>query len=598
MIAGMKYKTEWNLNLLYKNEKDPALEKDIADLEKACTAFEKKYRKAAYTETLKQLLSALNSYQSLSDSRYYKPFLYFYLRKESNANDAVAQANITLVEKRIADASSKVTFFTLDLAKLSSKQQKQLLRDPLLKEFHYFLKKVFESAKYNLSEPEEQLLMQLTTTSETMWASTHQKLLGNQKVELDGVEMPLAEARVRLPDLPIDKRYDLSDKINRASKEISFMSEAELNAIYTFHNTINQRKKFKTPYSASVLSKENTEKEIKDFIDLVTSYYPLSHRFYKLHAKILGLKKLRMADRRVVVGKVKTVFDFDTTYNIVRASLSRAGEQYGMLLDSFLLNGQIDVFPRVGKQAGGFNISIGVLPSFILLNHVENIDSVETLAHEMGHAIHAKLSEKQPRVYQETPTSTAEVASTFFEQFVALELDQYLSEEERFFMLHKKVVEDIYLIFCQVACFNYELELHELVRIRGQVSAREMALLMQKHIQAYCGPAIEITEDDGYLFVTWHHLRYNFYTYTYAYGGLISRTLFEFWNKNPGYIKKVEQFLSAGSSMSPKDIFKSIGITTDKKFFEAGLKGIEADVDRLEKLSRKWLKTQYSDKTK
>jgi oligoendopeptidase F len=147
---------------------------------------------------------------------------------------------------------------------------------------------------------------------------------------------------------------------------------------------------------------------------------------------------------------------------------------------------------------------------------------------------------------------------------------------------------DMSTIFRQVACFNFELELHNKIRENGQLSKIEISNLMNKHFKSYMGPVFDIKDDDGYFFVTWSHIRRFFYVYSYAYGQLISRALFENWKKDNSYIEKIDQFLSAGKSMSPKDIFKNIGIdTSDPSFFEAGLKAIDADITKLEKLAKK-----------
>jgi oligoendopeptidase F len=131
------------------------------------------------------------------------------------------------------------------------------------------------------------------------------------------------------------------------------------------------------------------------------------------------------------------------------------------------------------------------------------------------------------------------------------------------------------------------LELHEQIRKNGQVSKEDIAKLMTKHLKSYLGESVEVTDKDGYFYVLWSHIRRFFYVYTYAYGQIISRALYEKWKEDPSYAKKIKQFLSAGGSMSPEDIFKMIGIDTSKSsFFEAGLKGIEKDIAKLEKLSQ------------
>ena len=147
-------------------------------------------------------------------------------------------------------------------------------------------------------------------------------------------------------------------------------------------------------------------------------------------------------------------------------------------------------------------------------------------------------------------------------------------------------------IFRQVACFNFELQLHRRIRAEGQLSRGEIAKLLRKHLESYLGPAVRITDDDGYFFVTWSHIRRFFYVYSYAYGQLISRALFENWKADKSYAKKIEQFLSAGCSISPENIFKRAGIdTSNTKFFEAGLRSIEKDIDKLEKLTTKKRRT-------
>lgn len=583
----MKYKTEWNLGLLYKGDKDPQIEKDIRYVESLCSAFEKEYRVKDFVSSAKKLRTALSQYQILSDESLHKPWFYFYLRKDIDSSNAEVRAKSTVVEQRIHAAYNKVTFFVLALGKIPKSQQQTYLNSKDLQEFSYYLERIFLFAKYNLSESEEQLNTLLSQTSQGMWIDAQKKLISEQKVPYKGVFISLSEAREILTELPRDERHELHAEIVAVTKSIGFLAEAELNAIVNYKKILGEKRGYKESYSETILSNENTEKEIKEFTALVTEHFSISHRFFKLHAKLLGQKKLNLSDRRVAVGSIEKKFDFDATLSVTKKALSRAGKTYGDMVDRYVTSGQIDVYPRKGKEQGGYCFSLGSLPTFILLNHANTLRSVETLAHEMGHAIHGELDNHLPIFYQGHSTATAEVASTFFEQFVDLEVEQYLSGEEKMFALHRKIAEDVHTIFCQVACFNFEVELHERIRAEGQLSKEQMAKLMQKHLQAYTGSAMNVSEDEGYTFATWLHIRMFFYTYTYAYGLLISRTLFEKWKENPAYITKVEQFLSAGRSMSPKDIFKSIGIPTNKAFFEAGLKGIEADIIKLEKLAKK-----------
>jgi oligoendopeptidase F len=183
--------------------------------------------------------------------------------------------------------------------------------------------------------------------------------------------------------------------------------------------------------------------------------------------------------------------------------------------------------------------------------------------------------------------AVAEVASTFFEQAVIEKLESVLPKDEQIILLHNKILGDINTVFRQIACFNFETELHRAIRNTGQLSHEEIATLLQKHMQSYMGDTVTVTELDGYQFVSWSHIRRFFYVYSYAYGQLISRSLYTKWKENPTYSQKIKQFLASGSSKSPEDIFKSIGIKTDENFFLAGIKSIEEDIKRLEKMVKK-----------
>ena len=313
--------------------------------------------------------------------------------------------------------------------------------------------------------------------------------------------------------------------MNEVFKSISHFSEAELNAIYTYKKTIDDLRGFKKPYSSVIIGYQNDVRSIENFVDLVTKNFHISHRFYRLHAKLLKQKRLKFADRGSKIGIIKKNFDFESTVEINRRAFAKVGKKYIDWLDSYLKNGQIDVFPKKGKTSGAFCWTIPELSTFVLLNHTSNLRSVETLGHEMGHAFHGELTKAQPIQYRGHSTATAEVASTFFEQIASNEIAETLSNKEKIIFLHNKILGSISTIFRQIACFNFQTELFNMIRLQGQVSKEQLAKLMKKHMESYLGSAVEVTEDDGYDFVYWSHLRWFFYVYSYAYGELISKVL-------------------------------------------------------------------------
>lgn len=587
MMAHMKYRTEWNLGLLYKSEKDPQIEKDMRAIEKACNDFQKKYKGKNFTATAKRLLAALNDYEKLLRITTPKPWWYFTLLTDMNSDNTHAAAMKVKMEQRLNNASNKTVFFMLAIGAIPEHKKKAYLKNQLLARYTHLLETEFDRAKHNLSEKEEQMLTLLTQTSFTMWIDRHQQLIAQQMLTHKGKKIPLTAALYLIPDLPKNERHSLHKQATEALKRIAPSAEGELNAIFNYRKTVDELKGYRYPFSESILNKENDEQEVFDLLDVVKKNFPVSKRFFALHAKLLGEKKVAYPDYRAKIGTIKSRYPFDKAVKIVHETLTEIDPEYGNILNRYLERGQIDVAPRKGKRGGGYCWGIGNLPVYILLNHLETIDSVETLAHEMGHGIHGEMDDHLPYHYQDHSIAVAEVASTFFEQAAGETLMQSLSDEERLIFLHSKISGDIHTIFAQIIGFNFELELHETARKEGQLTKERMAQLMQNHLKSYMGDAVDVTEDDGYRYTSWLHIRLIFYLYSYAYGQLVSRALYERWKADHSFAAKVKEFLNAGKSKYPKDIFKDIGITVDKKFFETGIKGIARDIDELEKLAKK-----------
>ena len=586
--------TEWNLKLLYVSAGDPALEKDIYTYEKACISFEKKYKNKithgtedvnnSYFSNLNNLIEALKEYELFYNMPgASKAYAYFNYRKDINSADQEAESMLNKLSQRLTAAGNKLLFFEIALGKIPKDAQKKILASQDFKHFKYFLERLFLTATYNLTEAEEKILNLKSLPARAMWTQGQEKLLNSQIVKYKGKELPLPAAQNLFSELPTQERRKLDAEISNVLKNISHFAESEINAVYTDKKINDELRGFKNPYSATILQYQNDEKSIVNFVETVTKYFTISHRFYKLKAKLLKENKLEYADRAAKVGEIKVKLSFGDCLKILQSAFGKVNPAYVEILNKYIKQGQIDVFPKQGKRGGAYCSSNIGLPTFVMLNHVGNLKSLKTFAHEMGHAIHAEFSKSQPALYEGHTISVAEVASTLFENFAFEEVFEKLSDQEKVLALHDKINDTIGTIFRQIACFNFELELHTIIRKEGSISKENIAKLHNKHMKTYLGPLFDMKEDDGYFFVSWPHLRYSFYVYSYAYGELISRALYKNYKQDPAYIAKIENFLAAGGSKSPEKIFKDIGIDTSKpEFFVDGLKSIEEDIKKLE----------------
>ncbi len=582
----MKMQTTWDLKKLYNSLDDPQMTRDMDALEKAYAAFEKKYKNnTAYLADNTKLLQALKEYEKLIELK--NPGIYLFLYKDIDSSNPKVEAKSTMISHQMSVASNRIVFFSINLGKLSKIRQKELLADTKFAHFWYFLKVLFDQSMHDLTEAEEKIVNLLSLPAYSMWVDGQKKLLGIQTIKFKGKDMPFTEALEKVASLPVKDRRAVWKLIIEKMKSVSAFAESELNAVVTEKKIIDELRGYTKPYSSTVLKYQNDEESVESLVGTVTSQFHIAQRFYKVKKQLLGLPELTYIDKSVSAGegKNKKKFPFDQAVKIVESAFSKVNKKYADYLRSYLQEGQIDVFPRKNKRSGGYCAPSFGNPTYILLNHTDDFHSVTTLAHEMGHAIHSEFSKTQPALYEDVSTSVAEVASTFFEHFAFDEVFETLSEKEKMYALHDRLNNDISTIFRQIALFNFENELHVTIREKGTLSKDEIAKLLAKHMRAYLGPAVKVTDDDGYSFMSWPHIRYFFYVYSYAYGQIISHALYAKYKEDNSYIQKVDEFLKAGGSKSPEQIFKDIGIdTTRPSFFEAGLKSIEEDVIRLEKM--------------
>jgi len=594
----LPYPTEWNLGMFYSSHEDSRIEADVKILEATNESFEKKYRPKdgvapAYLTNETALVEALTDWEALcATASGFKPAFYLGMIREVDSANTVAEAKSNALSARLAKSGNKTVFFPLMLGKIAPEAQARFLKSEKLARFHYYLKHIFDTSKYDLSEAEEKILNLKSLPSYSLWVDGQSKLMAAQTVRYGAgkkaKQMPIAEAINKIPSLPMKNRRQLWVDVRTKLKDIGSFAEAEMNAICTDKKINDELRGLKEPYSATLLGYQNDEATVLNLVNTTTKAFPVAHRFHKLKAKLLKVPKLEFADRAADVGKVSRVVKFDEAVQITTRAFEKVGPQYVEIFQRFLKNGQIDVFPRKGKRGGGFCTCGTVLPSLILLNHADTMDGVMTLAHEMGHAIHSEMTNAtQPILLRGFSTSVAETASTLFENFAFEEVFVTLTEKEKIIALHDRINDAIMTVFTQVACFNFELALHRAIREKGALSGEEIAKLLNTEMAAYLGPSVKLHPDDGYRYVWWMHIRYFFYTYTYAYGFLVSRALYQRYKQDKSYLKKIEQFLSAGSSKSPEDIFKDIGIDVTKpEFFADGIRAIKDDIARLERLAK------------
>lgn len=589
--------TTWNLNPLFNGDNDPKIKKDRENIKKKSYQFINKWKdRTDYLQEPKILKQALDEYENWA--RYYGPSgkegYYFWLRTQQNQNDPQLKARCNKVMDFSTKIQNDIQFFTLKIAKIPEKDQHKFLEYKKLEPYKHFLETLFAEAKYLLSEPEEKILNLKTMPAHSNWTKMVAGFISKEEREIltdkGKKQKKTFPELISLIDSTKKRTRDSAAKaVNQIFEKHADTAEHELNSILGNKKIDDELRKLPRPDAARHLNDDVDSIIVDTLVKAVSNRFDISKKYYKLKSTLFNVPQLRYHERNVPYGKLNKKYTYKNSINLIHKVFTNLDQEFADILDEFLQNGYFDVFPKKGKRNGAFCVYDTITtPTYILLNHTDQLTDTLTLAHEMGHGINDELMKKHQNALNfGTPLSTAEVASTFMEDFVLEEILKKASKKLKLSLMMMKLNSDISTIFRQIACYKFEQEIHNTYRQKGYLSKEEIGNIFQKHMIAYMGKYVEQSKGSQNWWVYWSHIRSFFYVYSYASGLLISKSLQNSVKKNQNFMKKIKKFLSAGRSDSPKNVFLKLDVDiTNKQFWDKGLKEVENLLTETEKLAK------------
>ena len=588
----------WNLALLFDSDNDPSIDRKRKVVKKKSYEFINKWKdRKDYLEKPSVLRQALDEYESWK--KYYgsdgNEGYYFWLRYAQDQNNPKLKAYFNKIEAFSKKIENDIQFFYLRIAKIPEKNQNLFIEYRGLKDYRHFLERIFAESKYLLTEPEEKILNLKSPTSHSNWVKMTSGFLAREErsIILDDGRRESRTFSDILSQMN-SKRKNVRDAAAKAFNDIlskyEDVAEAEMNSVLANKKVDDELRNVYRPDLIRHISDDIDSNIVDALIKAVSDRFDISSGYYKLKASLLKVRKLKYHERNVEYGNISRKYPYRESVKLIRSVFQNIDSKFAEILDRFLSNGQFDVYPGKGKSSGAFCAHHLISqPTFILLNHTDRLNDVLTLAHELGHGINNELiKEKQNALNFGTPISTAEVASTFMEDFVLQEILKKADDDLRLSIMMMRLNDEVSTIFRQVACYRFEQELHLNFRQKGYLSKDDIGKLFQKHMAAYMGDAVEQSPGSENWWIYWGHIRSFFYVYSYASGLLISKSLQKSVKENSYYIEKVKEFLSAGLSSSPKNIFRRLGIDiTDKGFWDNGLDEVEKLLQETKRLAGK-----------
>lgn len=585
----------WDLSDLYKSIEDASIARDRAAIEKDVEQFKKEHSSQDLNNySASKLLQAIQDYESIIE-RSGKIGSYASLLFTTRMNDQNVLSFYQSIQDFYTKLDSDILFFTLNLNNIRLDVLDSLLAQSVtLSVYRPWLMDIRAFKPYQLSEELEKLLVEKSATSRLAWVRLFDESLNSLRFDWSEdqktVQKTLGEMLHYLTSSNAVWRKAAGLELGRVFTQNARLFGTITNVLAKDKSIDDQWRGFKHPSSSRNLANLVEDEVVDALCDAVKgSYENLSHRFYKMKAKWLGVEKIPFWDRLAPApfGHDHSI-SWETAKKIVLDAYHEFSPQMASIAKTFFDNNWIDAKPYEGKDSGAY--MNGVVKShhpYVFMNYHGTLSDVKTLAHELGHAVHYVLASKQAQLNYETPLTIAETASVFGEMLTFRSL---LSQEkdpiQKKAIIANKVDQMLSTVVRQIAFFEFEKKIHN-ARKKGDLSLDEIRSIWLDTMQESLGDAIDLSEtyQDYWLYVS-HFIHAPFYVYAYAFGDCLVNSLYaKYQASHEGFVDKYLDLLSAGGSKRYNELLKPFDLDAkDPKFWQMGLSVIEDLIDQLEEL--------------
>lgn len=508
---------------------------------------------------------------------------YVMLRFSENTADPERGAAMMRFEEASTTISTKLIFIDLEWAAASEEHVASVIDDPALSRARHHLIKLRANRPHLLSEPEELILTEKGVTGASAWVRLFEELTSAIQVDLDGESVPLEAALSNLGQPDREVRRNAAEAVSAALDGGLRTRAFVYNTLLLDKATDDRLRHFDTWLSSRNLSNEATDASVQALVDAVTARYDIAQRWYRLKASALGLERLADYDRMASVASSDARIGWSEATGIVRDAYASFSGELADIVGRFIDEGWIDAPQRPGKRPGAF--CAYAVPShhpYVLLNWTGRNRDVLTLAHELGHGLHAYLSREQGIFHHSTPLTVAETASVFGETVTNNRLLSMLDDpQERFALLASTLDDSVATVFRQIAMNRFEDAAHTARRSEGELSVDKLGELWIASQTEMMGDSVELTE--GYR--SWwsyipHFIGTPGYVYAYAYGQLLALSVYaRYQASGDEFVPAYLELLRAGGSRSPEELGAIVDCDlADPGFWDAGLDIIEGQL--------------------
>ena len=577
----------WDLTDLYAAPDSPEFARDMERLEGACRDFAADYEGKLGTLDAPAMLELVHRYERI-DTVAGRLMSYAGLRYYQNTTDPQRAKFMADAQDKMTAHTTPLVFFSLEMNRLEDAHYEALFAASAdLARYKPVFDRMRAMKPYQLSDELERFLHDQSTVGAAAWNRLFDETIAGLTFEVDGEALNLESTLDLLTE---------QDRLKReaAARALADVFKSEVKLFARVHNTLAKEKeiedrwrKMPTPQTGRHLSNHVEPEVVEALREAVVAAYPrLSHRYYELKRKWLGLDKLQVWDRNapLPMEDVRTI-PWDEARQTVQEAYAAFDPRMAELSQPFFEKGWIDAATYPGKAPGAFaHPTVAEAHPYVLLNYLGKPRDVMTLAHELGHGVHQRLAAGQGELLSSTPLTLAETASVFGEMLTFRRMLEGTSGERRKILLAGKVEDMINTVVRQIAFYDFECKLHA-ARREGELTPEDIGALWMSVQAESLGPAFEFMEGyEAFWAYIPHFVHSPFYVYAYAFGdGLVNALYAAYEEGQEGFREKYFAMLRAGGSKHHKELLAPFGLdASDPAFWDRGLSMIEAFIDELE----------------
>jgi oligoendopeptidase F len=585
----------WNLDpLLDGGAGDPAAAVDAmlaSALERAEALAERHAGKVAELdgEGLVAFMRELAEVQELGG----RAGSYAMLNFSIDTADPVRGALLQRMQEKATAIETALLFFELEWAALDDGRSEELLATEGLDFARHHLRTARRYRPHLLSEPEEKIMAERALTGRTAWTRLFEEQASAIHVELpdatEPVALEVAMARLFSPDREL--RRDTAERVTAALKPGLRTRAFAFNTLLADKMVEDRLRNYPHWLASRNLANEASDESVEALVEAVRARHEAPRRWYRLKAELLGLDKLADYDRLASVTEQDEHVAWHDARDLVLDSYGSFSGELGDLARHFFDDSWIDAPVRPNKRGGAFcAYTVPSAHPYVMLNYTYRRRDVLTLAHELGHGVHAALGSSQGIFHMGTPLTLAETASVFGEQIVfgrLLELAD--TPDSRLSLLAESVDGAVATVFRQVAMNRFEHLVHTERREKGELAVDRFGELWEESQAELLGDAVELSE--GYR--SWwsyvpHFIGAPGYVYAYAYGQLLALAVYgRYREEGEGFVPAYLDLLRAGGSRSPEELGAIVGVDlADPGFWDLGLALVEGQLEAAEQAAR------------